>query len=228
MNTASLIKWLSAVVVAVGCWLIVGPPFLYEAPFADFWSDLIVGVVLVGLAAYTYARRDQSASQWSAAAIAVFGAWLVVAAVLWETSAVLHWNDVAAGVGVALAGGISAYGSHAEYASNDDSDDSNDDSSDDSSDSGGSSDDSDSDNSDSSDDSSDSGDSSDDSDSDNSDSDDSDSNGDSDDSDSDDGGSDDNASNDSDSDDGGSDDSDDSDSNGDSADDSDDGEQSGN
>ncbi|MBX0296413.1 SPW repeat domain-containing protein [Haloarcula nitratireducens] len=156
MNTAPLIKWLSAVVVAVGCWLIVGPPFLYEAPFADFWSDLIVGVVLVGLAAYTYARRDQSTSQWSAAAIAVFGAWLVVAAVLWQTSAVLHWNDVAAGVGVALAGGISAYGSRVEYASSDDSGDSNGDSSDDSSDSGGSSDgsDSDSDDSDSNEDSS--------------------------------------------------------------------------
>lgn len=129
MNTVSQIKWLAVVIGAIGVWLIVGPPFLFEAPFADFWNDLLVGTALVALAAYTYAKSGAGSSRWSAAAAMVFGVWLVVGAVLWSTSAFLHWNDVAAGVGVALVAGYSAYGAHTEYASGDgsggDADDSN-------------------------------------------------------------------------------------------------------
>jgi uncharacterized membrane protein YgcG len=118
MNTASWVGRLAAVVGLVGLWLVVGPPFLFEAPFADFWSDLLVGTALVVLAAYTYARRDTASSRWSAAAAAVLGGWLVVGAYLWQTSTFLHWHDVVAGAVVALVGGVGAYGAHTAHAGN--------------------------------------------------------------------------------------------------------------
>jgi FtsH-binding integral membrane protein len=122
MDTATQLKWLAAVIGLVGLWLIVGPPFLFEAPFADFWNDLLIGLALVVLAVYTYARSGDSSSQWSAAAAAVLGAWLVVGAVLWQTSQFLHWNDVAAGIVVLVVAGYGAYESHEVHSSNDDSD----------------------------------------------------------------------------------------------------------
>jgi drug/metabolite transporter (DMT)-like permease len=126
MDTATQLKWLAAVVGLVGLWLIVGPPFLFEAPFADFWNDLLVGLALVALAAYTYARSGNSSSRWSAAAGVVLGAWLVVGAVLWQTSQFLHWNDVVAGIVVFVVAGYGAYESHKAYSSSDDSDDGSD------------------------------------------------------------------------------------------------------
>jgi drug/metabolite transporter (DMT)-like permease len=63
MKMASQLEWLAAVIGLIGLWLVVGPPFLFEAPFADFWSDLLVGVALVALAAYTYARRGSASSR---------------------------------------------------------------------------------------------------------------------------------------------------------------------
>jgi FtsH-binding integral membrane protein len=121
MDTATQLKWLAAVVGLVGLWLVVVPPFLFEAPFADFWNDVFVGVALVILASYTYARSGDSSSRWSATAAVVLGVWLVVGAVLWETSQFLHWSDVAAGVVVFVVAGYGAYESHEAYASDDDS-----------------------------------------------------------------------------------------------------------
>ena len=143
MDKSSRIKWLAVIVGMVGLWLVVVPPFLFEAPFADFWNDLFVGVALVALAVHTYARSANGSSQWSAMAAAVFGVWLVVGAMLWETSQFLHWNDVAAGVVVFVVAGYSAYESHevhsssadsnvgSDSGSNDDSDGDTDDDSDD-------------------------------------------------------------------------------------------------
>jgi multisubunit Na+/H+ antiporter MnhG subunit len=141
MDTATQFKWIAAVVGLVGLWLVVVPPFLFETPFADFWNDLLVGLALVALAMYTYARRGDSLSRWSAAAATVFGAWLVVGAVLWETSQFLHWNDVVAGVVVFVVAGYGAYESYEAHSLSDNnegesdsgsSDDSDDESSDDS------------------------------------------------------------------------------------------------
>lgn len=126
MDASSRIKWLAAVVGLVGLWLVVGSPFLFEAPFADFWNDVFVGSALVALAAYTYARSGDSSSRWSAAAAAVLGAWLVVGAVLWETRQFLHWSDVVAGVVVVVVAGYGAYESHEAYSASDDSDDGSD------------------------------------------------------------------------------------------------------
>ena len=122
MDTASRITWLAAVVGLVGLWLVVVPPFLFEAPFADFWNDVFVGLALVVFAVYTAARSGDSSSRWSAAAAVVLGAWLVVGAVLWQTSPFLQWNDVVAGIAVVVIAGYSAYESHTAYASGDDSD----------------------------------------------------------------------------------------------------------
>ena len=119
MDTSSRIKWLAAAVGVIGLWLVVVPPFLFEAPFADFWNDLLVGVALVALAVYTYARSGDSSSRWSAVTAAVFGVWLIVGAVLWETSQFLHWNDVVAGVVVFVVAGYGAYESHKTYSSSD-------------------------------------------------------------------------------------------------------------
>jgi FtsH-binding integral membrane protein len=122
MDTSSRITWLAAVVGLVGLWLVVVPPFLFEAPFADFWNDVFVGFALIALAVYTYARSGDSSSQWSAAAAVVLGVWLIIGAVLWQTSPFLHWNDVVAGVAVVITAGYGAYESHEAYSSDDDSD----------------------------------------------------------------------------------------------------------
>ena len=126
MAPPSRIKWLAVVIGVVGLWLVVVPPFLFEAPFADFWNDVFVGFTLIVLAAYTYARSGNSSSRWSTATALVLGAWLVVGAVLWQTSRFLHWNDVVAGVVVFIAAGYGAYESHEAYSSSDDSDDGSD------------------------------------------------------------------------------------------------------
>jgi hypothetical protein len=123
------LKWISAVVGVIGLWLIVGPPFLFEAPFADFWSDLIVGFVLLSLAIYTYARRASASSQWAMAAATVFGGWVILGAFLWGTSTILFWNDLLAGGIVAVFAGYSAYEARETYASNGNSSEDSDDSS---------------------------------------------------------------------------------------------------
>ena len=82
MDVSAQLKWISALVDLIGLWLIVRPPFLFEAPFSDFWSDLIVGFVLLSLAIYTYARWRSASSQWAMAA-AVFGGWVILGAFLW-------------------------------------------------------------------------------------------------------------------------------------------------
>jgi peptidoglycan/LPS O-acetylase OafA/YrhL len=82
MDVSAQLKWISALVGLIGLWLIVRPhPFSSEAPFSDFWSDLIVGFVLLSLAIYTYARWRSASSQW-AMAVAVFGGWVILGAFL--------------------------------------------------------------------------------------------------------------------------------------------------
>jgi hypothetical protein len=150
MDVSAQLKWTSALVSLIGLWLIIGPPFLFEAPFSDFWSDLIVGFVLLSLAVYTYARRTSASSQWAMAAATIFGGWVILGAFLWQTSTILFWNDLLAGGIVAVFAGYSAYEARETYASNGNSNDgsgssdgnSNDDSSDESDGSDGPSDDS--------------------------------------------------------------------------------------
>jgi peptidoglycan/LPS O-acetylase OafA/YrhL len=123
MDTQSQLTWIGALVGLIGLWLIIGPPFLFEAPFADFWSDLIVGFVLLSLAVYTYARRESAPSQWAMGAAAIFGGWVIVGAFLWGTNTILFWNDVLAGGIVAVLAGYSAYEARETHASNGRSDD---------------------------------------------------------------------------------------------------------
>jgi hypothetical protein len=121
MDVSAQLKWIGAFVGLIGLWLIVGPPFLFEAPFADFWSDLIVGFVLLSLAIYTYARRASASSQWAMAAATVFGGWVILGAFLWQTSAILFWNDLLAGGIVAVLAGYSTYETRETYNPSDDS-----------------------------------------------------------------------------------------------------------
>lgn len=111
-------KWLSALIAVLGLWMIVQALGL-ELTASQFWNDILVGSLLIGVGAYNYSRRaDERFGNAAVALIAVAaGVWLIAApfvlgaeAGLTETTNELgFYNDIAVGL---LAIGLGAYSAY--------------------------------------------------------------------------------------------------------------------
>lgn len=102
-------KRIAGVNALLGLWLIAAP-FWLGAPPIDLWNDVIVGILIAGIAGYNWYRKDQEVSRSGAGFNALLGLWLIVGPFLYGVSGVLLWNDVIVGAIVAsLAGYAVAY-----------------------------------------------------------------------------------------------------------------------
>lgn len=115
------IKLLAGTNGLLGLWMIAAP-FIWGAPTADLWNDVIVGIVIAGLAGYNYYRETngQTASRASAALNTLLGLWLIAAPFVFGVDGVLLWNDVIVGAIITLfAGynwGVGGFGSTSNTA----------------------------------------------------------------------------------------------------------------
>lgn len=105
-TVSTTIKWLAGINGLLGLWMIAAP-FIWGAPAVDLWNDVIVGVLIAGIAGYNYYREanDQSASQGSAVVNTLLGLWLIAAPFVFGVDGVLLWNDVIVGAIVTLFAG---------------------------------------------------------------------------------------------------------------------------
>ena len=111
-------KWLSGIIALLGAWLII-QTFLFDMVASQFWNDIIVGALLLGLGGYNYSRRgkDQVGSAGAAAIAALLGLWLIAAPFMfgWDAGAteavnpLVFWNDIAVGLIALGVGAFSAY-----------------------------------------------------------------------------------------------------------------------
>lgn len=111
-------KWVSAIIGLAGVWLLIESVW-FELLAANFWNDVVVGVLLVALGGYNYYRRsnDELASTAAAAVSALLGLWLVVSPWVYGVdvgtfevaTAAGFWNDVIVGLVVLVAGAYSVY-----------------------------------------------------------------------------------------------------------------------
>jgi drug/metabolite transporter (DMT)-like permease len=111
-------KWLSGIIALLGAWMIL-QSFLFDMVASQFWNDIIVGALLLGVGGYNYSRRDNDkvGSVGAAAIVALLGLWLIAAPFMfgWDagtTEAVnplVFWNDVAVGLITLGLGAFSAY-----------------------------------------------------------------------------------------------------------------------
>lgn len=100
----------------MGLWVLVAP-FLMEVVAAHFWSDVIIGLALIGLGGYNYYRRrdEQLASVGAAAFVALLGAWMIIAPFVFGGFEgfgdvnPMFWNDVIGGLLVLALGVYSMY-----------------------------------------------------------------------------------------------------------------------
>lgn len=108
-------KWLSMLIALLGLWMIVQAVGL-DLAVAQFWNDVLVGALLVGVGGYNYSRRaNERFANTAVAMVAVAaGLWLIAApfvlgpdpGVTETTNEVGFYNDVAVGL---LAAGLGAY-----------------------------------------------------------------------------------------------------------------------
>lgn len=111
-------KGLSAVIAALGLWMIV-QAVLFDLVATQMWNDIIVGALLAAVGAYNYYRRsdEQLGNLGAAAVAALLGLWLIVAPfVLGADTGFTEaandlgfWNDIVVGLLVLAAGAYSAY-----------------------------------------------------------------------------------------------------------------------
>lgn len=111
-------KWLSALIALLGLWM-VAQAIALDLTAAQFWNDVLVGALLVGVGGYNYTRRaDERFANTAVALVAVAaGLWLIVApfvlgaeAGLTETTNELgFYNDILVGLLAIGLGGYSAY-----------------------------------------------------------------------------------------------------------------------
>lgn len=111
-------KWLSAIIALLGAWMIL-QTFLFEMVASQFWNDIIVGALLLGVGGYNYSRRgrDQVGSAGAAAIAALLGLWLIAAPFMfgWDAGTteaanpLVFWNDVVVGLIALGVGAFSAY-----------------------------------------------------------------------------------------------------------------------
>lgn len=111
-------KWLSALIALLGLWM-VAQAIALDLTAAQFWNDVLVGALLIGVGGYNYTRRASEAfGNTAVALIAVAaGLWLIVApfvlgadAGFTETAnAYGFYNDLVVGL---LAVGLGAYSAY--------------------------------------------------------------------------------------------------------------------
>ena len=111
-------KGLSAIIALLGLWMIL-QAVVFDVVPAQFWNDVIVGVLLIAVGGYNYYRRsnEEIGSVAAAGLAALLGLWLVAApfvlgadAGLTETTNDLaFWNDIVVGLLALALGAYSAY-----------------------------------------------------------------------------------------------------------------------
>ena len=111
-------KWISGLVALLGLWLVVAA-FVFELVETNFWNYLVVGLLLVVLGRYDYARRsgERRGSVAAAAFAALLGLWSIVSPGLVDTTiggmevvtAFGFWNSIVVGALALVLGADSAY-----------------------------------------------------------------------------------------------------------------------
>lgn len=111
-------KWLSALIAVLGIWMIV-QALTIELIAAQFWNDVLIGALLIGVGGYNYSRQaNERFANTAVALIAVAaGLWLIAAPfVLGADSGLTEttnefgfYNDIVVGL---LAVGLGAYSAY--------------------------------------------------------------------------------------------------------------------
>lgn len=111
-------KSLSVLIAVLGVWM-AAQAFLFDLVAAQFWNDVLVGAILLGVGGYNYSRRaDERFGNTAVALIAVaVGVWLIAAPFVLGAEAGLtettnefgFYNDIVVGV---LAIGLGAYSAY--------------------------------------------------------------------------------------------------------------------
>ncbi|WP_418282545.1 SPW repeat domain-containing protein [Halorubrum sp. DTA98] len=111
-------KWLSPLIALLGVWMIA-LAFVLDVTGAQFWSDVLVGALLIGVGGYNYSRQaNERLANSAIALIAVAaGLWLIAAPYVLGADAGLtesaydlwFYNHIAVGL---LAAGLGAYSAY--------------------------------------------------------------------------------------------------------------------
>lgn len=111
-------KGISLLLALLGLWM-VGQAFLFDLAGAHFWSDVLVGALLIGVGGYNYSRQANERFGNSAVALIAVaaGLWLIAAPFLLgddyglseTTNDIWLYNDLAVGL---LAMGLGAYSAY--------------------------------------------------------------------------------------------------------------------
>jgi drug/metabolite transporter (DMT)-like permease len=111
-------KWISALIALLGLWMAV-QAIGVELTAAQFWNDILVGALLIGVGGYNYSQRaSERFGNTAVALIAVAaGLWLIAAPFVLgadtgftETTNVFgFYNDLVVGLLAVILGAYSAY-----------------------------------------------------------------------------------------------------------------------
>lgn len=111
-------KWISALIALLGLWMMV-EAVAFDLVAAQFWNDVVAGVLLLAVGAYNYSRRsdERLGSMGAALLVALIGLWLVASPMMFGADAGIteavndagFWNDVAVGLVALVLGAYSAY-----------------------------------------------------------------------------------------------------------------------
>ncbi len=99
------------VALLAGIWLLISPLVLgYTGVVPAVWNNVIVGILLVLLVAYTFFGR--AGFGWPEWAMVVLGLWLIVSPWVlgYSGKTPALWNDVIVGIIVGLIGAYGVYG----------------------------------------------------------------------------------------------------------------------
>lgn len=94
------IRLTSSLNVILGAWLIIAP-FVFNSSTPAFWNDIVVGALVLILAAVRISKPQPStrAASWTNAGL---GVWLVIAPFVLNYSVpAAGWNDIVVGILIA-------------------------------------------------------------------------------------------------------------------------------